>query len=87
MLFVIGSLFILTYCSEICQATSYQEVVGAFCGYKTQYLCVFFIIAYSYGACITFIIIIGDQFDRSKIIICGQENYLLYFVAYFFQSF
>ncbi len=66
MIFIIGSLFILTYCTEICNAISYQEVVSAFCGLKCQHLCSIAIILYSYGACITFVIIIGDQFDRSN---------------------
>lgn len=56
----------LTYCTERSNASSYQELIQSFCGQKWQYLCSVVIILYSFGACITFVIIIGDQFDRSN---------------------
>jgi len=78
-------LLILTYCTDICNGMSFQEVVSAFCGSKVQHLCSIAIILYSYGSCITFVIIIGDQFDRSnKLIINSNFHYyqLLYFSAF-----
>ncbi|XP_054164858.1 sodium-coupled neutral amino acid transporter 7-like [Oppia nitens] len=64
LIFIIGSLILLSHCADISQATSLQDIVLAFCGYKCQQFCSIIIILYSYGACITFVIIIGDQFDR-----------------------
>lgn len=43
---------------------SFQEVVEKFCGRRTSNLTSIAIIMYSYGACLTFLIVIGDQYDR-----------------------
>ncbi|CAG2168700.1 unnamed protein product [Oppiella nova] len=73
VILIIGSLLLLTYCTDISNATSFQEVVFAFCGPKSQHLCSLAIILYSYGSCITFVIIIGDQFDRIFLSLYGPN--------------
>ncbi|CAG2109363.1 unnamed protein product, partial [Medioppia subpectinata] len=73
VILVIGSLLLLTYCIDISNATSFQDVVLAFCGPRAQHFCSIIIVLYSYGACITFVIIIGDQFDRIFLSLYGTN--------------
>lgn len=62
--FVIAALVILAYCSDNNKSSTYQEVVFGMCGKIAQRLCAAAIALYCYGTCITFLIIIGDQFER-----------------------
>ena len=43
---------------------TYQDVVSAMCGRKFGILSMSFIILYTFGCCITFQIVLGDQLDR-----------------------
>ncbi|XP_022238391.1 putative sodium-coupled neutral amino acid transporter 7 [Limulus polyphemus] len=71
--FVVGALVILAYCSDRNNSSTYQEVVLAVCGKKVQQLCAVTVILYCYGTCITFIIIIGDQFERVFASLYGND--------------
>ncbi|KAI1285314.1 putative sodium-coupled neutral amino acid transporter 7 [Halotydeus destructor] len=64
LLLIVGALFILTHCTNESNAESFQDVVDFYCGRRIKNIVSLAIILYSYGACLTFIIIIGDQFDR-----------------------
>lgn len=64
VILVIISLLIISGCSGISQSDSLQGIVHYFCGPKWRHACSLFIVLYSYGACVTYVIIIGDQFNK-----------------------
>jgi len=64
LLIASGTLIILAYCSDVSKATTYQDVVQGILGSKFGIFCSFTIVVYCIGTCITFFIIIGDQWDR-----------------------
>ncbi|XP_013408713.1 putative sodium-coupled neutral amino acid transporter 7 isoform X2 [Lingula anatina] len=64
MLFICGALVLLAYCSDIHQSATYQDVVYAMCGKWAQAACSLCIVLYCFGTCITFFIIIGDNWDK-----------------------
>ncbi|CAI9716143.1 Hypothetical predicted protein [Octopus vulgaris] len=64
MIFVVAALLILVYCSDKNQSTNYQEVVFYLCGHQGLLWCSIAITLYCYGTCITFLIIIGDQWQE-----------------------
>ncbi|XP_053971086.1 sodium-coupled neutral amino acid transporter 7-like [Hylaeus volcanicus] len=64
LVFITAALVILANCSDITNTSTMQDMFADFCGHKSLFLCALCIIIYSFGCCLTFIIIIGDQFDR-----------------------
>ncbi|XP_034493951.1 putative sodium-coupled neutral amino acid transporter 7 isoform X3 [Ailuropoda melanoleuca] len=64
LVFIISGLVILAYCSQASNERTYQEVVWAVCGKLTGVLCEVTIAIYTFGTCIAFLIIIGDQQDK-----------------------
>ncbi|XP_033478027.2 sodium-coupled neutral amino acid transporter 7 [Epinephelus lanceolatus] len=64
LIFIISGLVILGYCSQVSNESTYQEVVRATCGKVTGVLCEVAIAVYTFGTCIAFFIVIGDQLDR-----------------------
>ncbi|MBN3309793.1 sodium-coupled neutral amino acid transporter 7 [Amia ocellicauda] len=64
LVFIISGLVILAYCSQVSNETTYQEVVRAVCGRVPGVLCEVAIAVYTFGTCIAFLIIIGDQLDK-----------------------
>ncbi|XP_064836006.1 sodium-coupled neutral amino acid transporter 7-like [Oncorhynchus masou masou] len=62
--FIISGLVILAYCSQVSNESTYQEVVRASCGKVTGVICEVAIAVYTFGTCIAFFIVIGDQLDR-----------------------
>lgn len=64
LIFIINGLVILGYCSQVSNESTYQEVVRATCGKVTGILCEIAIAIYTFGTCIAFFIVIGDQLDR-----------------------
>lgn len=67
LVFIISGLVILAYCSQASNERTYQEVVWAVCGKLTGVLCEVSIAIYTFGTCIAFLIIIGDQQDKSEV--------------------
>lgn len=67
LVFIISGLVILAYCSQASNERTYQEVVWAVCGKVTGVLCEVSIAIYTFGTCIAFLIIIGDQQDKSEV--------------------
>uniref|UniRef100_A0A672TES3 Sodium-coupled neutral amino acid transporter 7 n=1 Tax=Strigops habroptila TaxID=2489341 RepID=A0A672TES3_STRHB len=63
LIFIIGGLVILAYCSQASNECNYQEVVWAVCGKVPGVLCEVAIAIYTFGTCITFLII-RDQEDK-----------------------
>lgn len=68
LVFIISGLVILAYCSQASNERTYQEVVWAVCGKLTGVLCEVAIAVYTFGTCIAFLIIIGDQQDKSEVL-------------------
>uniref|UniRef100_A0AAZ3RMH7 Sodium-coupled neutral amino acid transporter 7 n=1 Tax=Oncorhynchus tshawytscha TaxID=74940 RepID=A0AAZ3RMH7_ONCTS len=64
LIFIISGLVILAYCSQVSNESTYQEVVRASCGKVTGVICEVAIAVYTFGTCIAFFIVIGDQLDR-----------------------
>ncbi|XP_049642088.1 sodium-coupled neutral amino acid transporter 7 [Suncus etruscus] len=64
LVFIISGLVILGYCSQASNERTYQEVVWAACGKLMGVLCEVAIAVYTFGTCIAFLIIIGDQQDK-----------------------
>ncbi|CAL7948843.1 unnamed protein product [Xylocopa violacea] len=64
LVFITAALVILANCSDITNTSTMQDMFAKFYGTKSLFLCAFCIMIYSFGCCLTFLIIIGDQFDR-----------------------
>uniref|UniRef100_A0A8D3C944 Sodium-coupled neutral amino acid transporter 7 n=1 Tax=Scophthalmus maximus TaxID=52904 RepID=A0A8D3C944_SCOMX len=63
LIFIISGLVILGYSSKASNESTYQEVVRASCGKVTGVVCEVAIAVYTFGTCIAFFIVIGDQLD------------------------
>lgn len=72
LIFIISGLVILGYCSQVSNESTYQEVVRASCGKVTGVICEVAIAVYTFGTCIAFFIVIGDQLDR--LIAAAEHN-------------
>ncbi|XP_030621786.1 sodium-coupled neutral amino acid transporter 7 [Chanos chanos] len=64
LIFIISGLVILAYSSLVSNESTYQEVVRAVCGRVLGVVCEIAIAVYTFGTCIAFLIIIGDQLDK-----------------------
>lgn len=64
LLFILSGLLILSYCADWNGAKSMQEVMSFVFGRKAERASSICIAIYCFGTCITFLIIMGDQFDR-----------------------
>lgn len=56
------------WCPQVSNESTYQEVVRATCGKVTGVICEVAIAIYTFGTCIAFFIVIGDQLDRCEYI-------------------
>ncbi|XP_059158330.1 sodium-coupled neutral amino acid transporter 7-like [Physella acuta] len=63
MVFVVMAIFILAYCSDIKGSNTYQDVVLSLCGPKAQLACAVCVLLYCFGSCVSFLIVIGDQWE------------------------
>lgn len=63
LVFIVTAIMILAYCSDIKGANTYQDVVSTVCGKNAQRASAVFLTTYCFGTCITFLIIIGDQWE------------------------
>ncbi|CAK9821397.1 Putative sodium-coupled neutral amino acid transporter 7 [Anthophora retusa] len=64
LIFITAALIILANCSDVTNTSSMQDMFAKLYGRKSLFLCALCITIYSFGCCLTFIIIVGDQFDR-----------------------
>lgn len=51
---------------QVSNETTYQEVIRAVCGKVLGVICELAIAVYTFGTCIAFLIIIGDQLDKRE---------------------
>ncbi|CAG2243655.1 SLC38A7_8 [Mytilus edulis] len=82
LVFVVFAILILAYCSDIKSTDTYQDVVLSVCGRNAQRLCAFVVMTYCFGTCITFLIIIGDQWEEfllyiAKDVYCKEHPFYL----------
>ncbi|XP_022238390.1 putative sodium-coupled neutral amino acid transporter 7 [Limulus polyphemus] len=61
--FMLTSLLALAYCSDVIGSCTYQEVIRSICGERTRRVCAVCIVFYTFGSSVTYLIVIGDQFD------------------------
>ncbi|XP_074597870.1 sodium-coupled neutral amino acid transporter 7-like isoform X2 [Brevipalpus obovatus] len=73
LVFITGSLFILSYCVDLSGVDNFQNVVKYFCGDFWAKVCSYFIVLHAYGVCLTFLVIIGDQSDRLLTSLYGSD--------------
>ncbi|XP_046360378.2 putative sodium-coupled neutral amino acid transporter 7 [Haliotis rufescens] len=78
MTFVVMAIFILAYISDLNHSATYQDVVLSVCGRKAQIASAFALLIYCFGTCITFLIIIGDQWEEfflfvAKNVYCDEQ--------------
>ena len=59
-----STMLTLVYCSNINRDNSYHEVLYSMCGKRVKDLAAMSILISCFGICVTFLVIIGDQFDR-----------------------
>ncbi|XP_059158335.1 sodium-coupled neutral amino acid transporter 7-like, partial [Physella acuta] len=63
LVFVLLACFILAYCSDIKGSNTYQDTMLSLCGPKAQLACAVCLLLHCFGACLTFLIVIGDQWE------------------------
>jgi sodium-coupled neutral amino acid transporter 7/8 len=66
VIIICGSLIIMAYCTDTYQSATYQDVIMRMCGKRWQMINAICILLYTYGTCITYFIVIGDQLDQSR---------------------
>lgn len=65
ILLMLGTtMFILIYCADLNDVYSYHDVLESMCGKRVKQMAASSIMITCFGICVTFLIIIGDQFDR-----------------------
>uniref|UniRef100_A0A1I8HGU4 Aa_trans domain-containing protein n=1 Tax=Macrostomum lignano TaxID=282301 RepID=A0A1I8HGU4_9PLAT len=62
--FIVGSLVLLAFVSDRSHAATYQEAVASLLGRAGRLASAACIAVYCFGTCITFVIIIGDQWEQ-----------------------
>jgi len=73
LLFIMVALLILAQTSNINKSTTLQEVMHTAAGVWGRRATSVIVTVYCFGTCITFLIIIGDQFDRAFASIVGDD--------------
>ncbi|KAI4488690.1 hypothetical protein M0802_011398 [Mischocyttarus mexicanus] len=64
LIFITAALIVLANCSDFTDSNTIQDTLATLCGPKSLYICALCVAIYSFGCCLTFLIIIGDQLDR-----------------------
>lgn len=74
LIFISTTMFILAYCADFNKDDTYHDVLLSMCGKRSQQISAVSIMLTCYGICITFLVIIGDQFDRIFNSLCEDPN-------------
>ncbi|EZA48586.1 hypothetical protein DMN91_011619 [Ooceraea biroi] len=64
LVFITAALVILASCSDRTGTDTMQDAFAGLCGSKSLIFCGICVAIYSFGCCLTFLILVGDQFDR-----------------------
>lgn len=73
LIFITVALVILASCSDYTRTNTMQDTFAGLCGPKVLRMCGIFVVLYSFGCCLTFLIIVGDQFDRVFVTYYGRD--------------
>eukprot|EP00088_Acartia_fossae_P013806 TRINITY_DN17302_c0_g1_i6.p1 TRINITY_DN17302_c0_g1~~TRINITY_DN17302_c0_g1_i6.p1 ORF type:complete len:489 (-),score=35.35 TRINITY_DN17302_c0_g1_i6:173-1639(-) len=73
LVFIMLALVILAQTANIKHSTTLQDVMYTACGPWGRRLTSLIVAVYCFGTCITFLIIIGDQFDRAFYSLIGPD--------------
>ena len=73
LVFIMSALVILARTSDIKKSVTLQEIMGTVAGRTGTLLTSIIVTIYTFGTCITFLIIIGDQFDRALDSLVGPQ--------------
>jgi sodium-coupled neutral amino acid transporter 7/8 len=73
LVFIMLALVILAKTANIKNSTTLQEVMKTACGVWGSRITSLIVAIYCFGTCITFLIIIGDQFDRAFFSLIGPD--------------
>lgn len=68
------TLLLLAHLAETSQAVTFEEVVGRACGRVMKAVVDTCIIIYTFGTCIAFLVVIGDQLQDCELI--ASEGFL-----------
>jgi len=64
LLMLATTMLILIYCADLNNVYTYHDVLESMCGKRVKQMAACSIMITCFGICVTFLIIIGDQFDR-----------------------
>ncbi|XP_012261076.2 putative sodium-coupled neutral amino acid transporter 7 [Athalia rosae] len=81
LVFITAAIVVLAQASDSTNSSSMQDTLAGLCGPKSLILCAICVAIYSFGCCVTFLIIIGDQFDRVLANLYGSD-----FCHYWYMS-
>ncbi|XP_011504326.1 PREDICTED: putative sodium-coupled neutral amino acid transporter 7 [Ceratosolen solmsi marchali] len=81
LVFITFSLVVLANCSDITNTSTLQSTFAGLCGPNSLFFCSFCVATYSFGCCVTFLIIIGDQFDRVFVTFYGMDYCHTWYLA------
>ena len=73
LVFIMSALIILARTSDLRQSATLQELMGVVSGRAGSLVTAVIVTVYTFGTCITFLIIIGDQFDRAFDSLVGPD--------------
>ncbi|XP_075258823.1 sodium-coupled neutral amino acid transporter 7-like [Convolutriloba macropyga] len=71
---VLSTLFLLGFCAEKCQVSSYESVIGSLWGHKVKLAVEVIIVLNGFFACIMFLIIAGDQLPHVLCLLDGSKE-------------
>lgn len=81
VLLLATTMLVLIICADLHQESTYHDVLRAMGGKKAQQLAALSIMSTCFGVDVTFLIIIGDQFDRCKLLISSISISNIYFIS------
>lgn len=64
LVFITAAIVVLANCSDTTNSSSMQDTLAGLCGNRSLKFCAICVAVYSFGCCVTFLIVVGDQFDR-----------------------
>lgn len=73
LVFIMSALIILAQTSDLKSSSTLQDIMGTVAGRTGTLVTSIIVTIYTFGTCITFLIIIGDQFDRAFASLVGPQ--------------
>ncbi|KAJ8674035.1 hypothetical protein QAD02_005297 [Eretmocerus hayati] len=81
LVFITSTMVILANCSDVTSTATMQSTFAGLCGPNSLFFCGLCVAVYSFGCCITFLIVIGDQFDRVFATYYGMEYCHIWYLS------